>query len=133
MCNQQQCFLIDNDEDDRELFALALAESASHVSCRTAASGAEALETLNNPQLIPDYIFIDVNMPRMNGLQCLRAIRELPWLQHTRVYMYSTSADPLAQKEALQLGATGFLVKPSSYGGLVALLASVIQPQTFVS
>lgn len=126
--------MIDNDEDDRELFALALAEAASHVFCRTASSGIEALNILTtNPQLIPDYIFIDVNMHRMNGMQCLQAVRDLPWLQHTRIYMYSTSADPFTQKEAQRLGATGFLVKPSSYGGLVSLLASVVQPQTIFS
>ncbi|HEU4903687.1 MAG TPA: response regulator [Flavisolibacter sp.] len=130
MQNQRQCFLIDNDEDDREIFALALHEIDRQLPFETAAGGPEALARMStDPAFSPTVIFLDMNMPLMSGPQCLQAIRDMERFRDTPVYILSTSSDPFAREEVLRLGATDFLVKPCSFGDMVALLSSVIQLQ----
>jgi CheY-like chemotaxis protein len=130
MHNQRQCFLIDNDEDDREIFALALHEIDSQLPFESAAGGLEALAKMNtDPTFSPSVIFLDMNMPLMSGPQCLQAIRGMERFRDTPVYILSTTSDPFVREEVLQLGATDFLVKPCSFGDMVALLSSVIQLQ----
>lgn len=132
MHNQRPCFLIDNDEDDREIFALALREIHSQLPFETAAGGPEALARMNtDPVFSPSVIFLDMNMPLMSGPQCLQAIRGIERFRDTPVYILSTSSDPFVREEVIRLGATDFLVKPCSFGDMVALLSSVIQLQTY--
>ncbi|HEX8517362.1 MAG TPA: response regulator [Bacteroidia bacterium] len=116
------CFLIDDDPDDREIFCMALADLKSKVNCVHVNDGAEALERLQDLANIPDYIFIDMNMPRMNGKDCLVEIKKLVHMQGIPVYMYSTSADPEAVAETHRLGAAGFIVKPTSVAELTKTL-----------
>lgn len=125
---QNPCFLVDNDEDDREIFVLALQEVEGKPTCATAAGGPEALEKLkSDPQFSPSVIFLDMNMPLMNGTQCLREIRDIERLRETPVYIFSTSSDPTVMKEAKRLGANDFLVKPARFNDLVSLLTSIFQ------
>jgi CheY-like chemotaxis protein len=63
-----------------------------------------------------------MNMPKMNGNDCLRELRKLGHLKDVPVYMYSTSADPEDVDKTKQLGATGFIVKPASIGELTETL-----------
>lgn len=122
--------MIDNDEDDREIFALALQEAAPSTTCISATDGTDALEQLqNNPNLKPDLFFIDMNMPRMDGIQCVTAIRDMDRFRSTPVYLFSTSSDPNLIVKAKELGATDFFVKPSSFSAIVSLLSTVFTLQ----
>jgi CheY-like chemotaxis protein len=95
MYPEAYCLLIDNDEDDREVFAMAVAEMEPQLLCRSVASGHEALRLLDvEAATIPAFIFIDMNMPGMDGVQCYRALQERHWLAEVPVYLYSTAADP---------------------------------------
>jgi CheY-like chemotaxis protein len=79
------CFLIDDDEDDLEIFKMALGEIDPSITLHYAFSGVEALKKLNaDPCLIPHVIFIDWNMPRMNGRQCLEEIKKTERLKMFR-------------------------------------------------
>jgi CheY-like chemotaxis protein len=124
-----KCFLIDDDPDDQEIFSIALKELSPAIQCFFANDGVEALERLNTGKsFIPDYIFIDLNMPRMNGAQCLAAIKKIGRVKSTPVFIYSTTAEPGMITETQRLGATGFIVKPVYIADLTTILRQHLQP-----
>lgn len=118
-------FLIDDDVDDREIFALALAEIDDSISCVTAANGVEALFRLKESSVKPDCIFLDLNMPRMNGKQCLKEIKTHADLIDIPVVIYSTSSEPRDIEETKSLGAAAFITKPPRIQELVNSIQSV--------
>jgi CheY-like chemotaxis protein len=104
--------LTDDDEDDQEIFSMAIKETDPHAQCVFANDGVYAPEELERDNsFIPSVIFIDINMPRMNGIQCLSEIKKLSRLQHVPSYIYSTSAEKPIVDECLRLGASGFIKK----------------------
>lgn len=117
------CFLIDDDLDDQEIFALAVKEFSDSIHCYFADNGVKALEKLNKDEFLPHCIFIDINMPRMNGIECLEQIKSINRLKTVPVCMYSTSADPSIVEKTRQLGAIDFIVKPPSIFVLSQLLS----------
>jgi CheY-like chemotaxis protein len=120
------CFLIDDDTEDQEIFALALESLPATIRCVTANNGVDALEMLSRDQgFVPDYIFLDLNMPRMGGKQCLVELRKIERLQATPVIIFSTSDAPSDRHETRQLGATDFLTKPSSVRQLSDILGRI--------
>ena len=122
------CLLIDDDIDDQEIFALALDQVSDRFQCRVANNAFEALkQLLNSPGDLPDFIFLDLNMPRMNGRECLAEIKSHEQLRHIPVIIYSTSSlqDDIIQTR--KLGAAGFITKPSSIQALSLKLLEVFQ------
>jgi CheY-like chemotaxis protein len=117
-----KCFLVDDDLDDQEIFAMAVREFSDSISCHFADDGVKALETLTEGDFIPHCIFIDINMPRMNGIECLEQIKTINRLKPVPVCMVSTSADPAIVAKTKQLGANDFIVKPASITALSQLL-----------
>ena len=116
---------VDDDPDDSALFCEAVKEAAPSFTCLVADSAASALEILSDRDNIPDYIFLDMNMPKMNGLECLKLIKNNHSLNHIRVIMYSTASDPGHVKEFRKLGAE-FLAKPERYETLVKNLTEIL-------
>ena len=120
-------FLIDDDIDDREIFTLALKDIDSSIKCTTAKDGAEALDFIeNNKDFIPDFIFLDLNMPRINGKECLVEMRRIVRLQNIPIYIYTTSSSDKDKLELLNMGATGFITKPYTIKKLVEILSQII-------
>ena len=117
-----KCFLIDDDEDDQEIFEMAVREINDSIHCFFAGDGVKALEELSNEDFSPDCIFIDINMPRMNGIECLQKIKTIHRLEPVPVCMFSTSADPDIVSQSKRLGANDFIVKPASISVLTILL-----------
>ena len=130
MAIDMACFLIDDDEDDREIFTLALEDANRSYKCITAVNGKDALEKLHADQtFIPDFIFLDLNMPVMNGKQFLKEIKTIPRLAHIPVVIYTTSSYEKDIEETKQLGATHYIVKPSSIDTLTKILSELFQKQ----
>lgn len=121
-----KCFLIDDDPDDQEIFAMAVKEFSHVVRCYFADDGIKALEKLTKDDFLPDCIFIDINMPRMNGIECLEQIKSISRLRPVPVCMFSTSADPAIVIKSKELGAIDFIVKPASVSVLSELLGGFI-------
>ncbi len=119
---------VDDDPDDSALFCEAVKEAAPDYRCMVADSAASALEILSDRRSIPDWIFLDMNMPKMNGLECLRLIKNNHALKHIKVIMYSTASDPVHIKEFKKLGA-GFLAKPDRFDTLVRHLTEILKNQ----
>jgi CheY-like chemotaxis protein len=120
------CFLIDDDVDDQEIFLLALQKLNAGIVCGTADDGVEGLEILEDQSYQPDFIFVDINMPKMKGIECLEGIRKLDHLADTKVIMYSTSIDSAIAAQCKAAGASAVLTKPPSVGQLVASLQVVL-------
>lgn len=119
--------IVDDDAEDREFFKEALTEINPAIRCYAAKDGKDALQQLNQELVIPpDYIFLDINMPLMNGRDCLIEIKKSTRLRHTPVVMYSTTSDTDEIKSYYALGAHDFLIKPSSFKKLVEALTSII-------
>jgi DNA-binding response OmpR family regulator len=117
------CFLIDDDVDDQEIFTIALQQVDPNFHCITAGNGDEALKMLIHPAAeLPDYIFLDLNMPRMNGKECLRELKKLDRLKHIPVVIYTTSSSEYDQLTTRTLGAASFITKPFTIAELVAAL-----------
>ncbi|WP_462219192.1 response regulator [Ferruginibacter sp.] len=127
MENNKIFFIADDDPDDQELFIEALKGIDKFCKCVTAFNGQEALQILLKGMLtLPDFIFLDLNMPRMNGKQCLAEIKKDRTLQNIPVIIYSTSSDKKDIEETMQLGAVFFFQKPSRFDELSQALYQII-------
>ena len=123
---KKTCLLVDDDDDDREIFCLALSETDPSIRCLAASDGIEALEMLKDPAFIPDYIFLDLNMPLMSGKECLTEIRKQPRLSGVPVIIYTTSASQRDMDDTLRAGASSFITKPPQISVLARKLAEVL-------
>jgi len=120
-------FLIDDDIDDQEIFGLAIEDVNAKIKCEIANDGREALDILlADEAFTPDFIFLDLNMPRISGKECLVEMRKIPRLQHVPIYIYSTSSSDKDKTETNSLGATGFITKPYKIDDLVEILSEII-------
>jgi len=117
------CLFVDDDIDDQEIFSFAVRGLNKPISLVTAGDGLEALEILKaDKTFIPDCIFLDLNMPRMNGKECLPELRKLPWLKEVPIIIYTTSSEERDKLETRRLGASDFMTKESSIEGLKTAL-----------
>ncbi len=122
-----QCLLVDDDLDDQEVFLMTLEKINKNIKCLTANNGVEALSLLSTQNsFVPDYIFLDVNMPKMNGIECLKNIKNLSHLNDCKIFMYSTTSETSVLEKSKNLGATDFIVKPSSPATLKATLSVIL-------
>ncbi len=115
--------LTDDDIDDRILFKDAVQKISEDISFLALEGGIELLNHLkdeSNP--LPDLIFLDLNMPKKNGFECLEEIRQNERLKHLCVIIYSTSSQFKDILETLNKGANLYFTKPSSYDELISRL-----------
>ena len=126
---QRYIYLADDDSDDREFFADALSETAPNAVLEQAEDGMylmDKLLALPSDEL-PDFIFLDINMPRKSGLECLEEIRSHKGgLKQVNIIMLSTSSDPDNIQRAMELGAAFYAVKPSSFEQLKSMLSDIL-------
>jgi CheY-like chemotaxis protein len=120
-------FIADDDQDDQELFIGALQQIDGSCICLTAFDGEDAIQKLTTATVLPDIIFLDLNMPKINGKQCLANIKGSPVLQKVPVIIYSTSADQKEIQETELLGAAFFLQKPNRFTDLCTALEKIVQ------
>jgi CheY-like chemotaxis protein len=119
--------IIDDDPDDREFFCDALKEVDETAICYSFKNGFEALNMLNSDlSPIPDFIFLDLNMPMLSGKQCLAELKKLRKLERTHIVIYTTSKLTDDFSETKQMGAMHFVTKPTSYVDLCETLSNVL-------
>jgi CheY-like chemotaxis protein len=117
--------LIDDDEDDQILFCEAVSAIAPDVRCGVANNGEEGLFLLNSYPILPQIVFLDINMPIMDGIQTLRAIRSSVMLKELEVIVYSTS-NYQEEIERIKAFGAGFITKPSDFEKLKQVLREPI-------
>lgn len=120
----QSCFLIDDDDDDRDIFALALENAHGISRCIMAKNGVYAVKIINETDFVPAYIFIDLNMPLMSGKECLLALKKSR-LAAVPIIVYTTSSNCKDVEETKKMGATHYLVKPTSVTALTDILSNI--------
>lgn len=117
--------LADDDLDDTEMFCEALQFNSEKTKCYCAANGSDALKIMEKLDEKPKLIFLDLNMPVMNGWDCLKILKTDPEFRDIPVIMISTSSHQKDIETASALGAICYLVKPNSFKDLKQLLASL--------
>lgn len=129
-----ECLIIDDDQDDQEIFLMCLEDVSKDISCTTRNNGVEALAMLTaDSNYTPAYIFIDVNMPKMNGIECLKALKNIERLKNTKIFMYSTTSESSAFTRSRELGATDFIIKPSRTIDLKTKLSEIFEVEPAVN
>lgn len=123
--NKKTILLADDDLDDTEMFCEALIDVNEKVICHCAANGNEVLDILNKLDENPDLIFMDVNMPIMNGWECLKVLKKDKKYQNIPVIMISTSSHKKDVDTASDLGCIGYFVKPNNFNDLKYILNSI--------
>jgi CheY-like chemotaxis protein len=110
----EKILLIDDDPDEHYLFNAAVKRVRKDIECLFASGVVDAFTLLEGIKgNLPDLIFLDVNMPKHNGRDCLKALRQSKRFSRIPVIMYTVQNLTEAEKEELQsLGATFFLRKP---------------------
>jgi CheY-like chemotaxis protein len=120
--------LADDDADDAELFCEALAAVNPSISCYYAANGKILLDNIRNEKSeLPDIIFLDINMPEMNGWDSLNELKKHSSLRDIPVVMYSTSSTYRDMQAAKKLGANFFYTKPDNFRQLKSFLENLIE------
>jgi CheY-like chemotaxis protein len=117
--------VIDDDPEDIQLFCEALAEVDSKVLCLTSATGEWALEIMR-AGAVPDIVVLDINMPKLTGKETLAEIRKNRDFDAVRIFMFSTTVNPVEIEECKALGATDFFIKPSNFERLKEVIARMV-------
>ncbi len=115
--------LTDDDEDDRLIFKEILDEMDKDISVRMVNDGKQLMDflaTKNNP--LPHIIFLDLNMPNMSGLECLKEIRSHEKYNDISIAIYSTSASKKDIDDTFSNGANIYITKPGAYSELKRVL-----------
>jgi len=123
--NSRFCFLIDDDEDDREIFAMALKKAKAEFICTMAHNGKEAITKAQEGDFVPSYIFVDLNMPSVSGRDVVKAFNTIDRFKNVATIVYTTSSSEKDISELKEMGVTHYLVKPTSFSVLVDILSNL--------
>jgi CheY-like chemotaxis protein len=119
--------LVDDDDDDRMLFIESARAVDTNITCVATSNGEEALLYLKNTEhSIPDFIFLDMAVPDLNGRQCLKEIKSDHRLRSAPVIVFTTSRDVRDSVKLKMLGAAHFMSKPVSPDDVYYLLSVVL-------
>ena len=124
--NSFHVMLADDDEDDRMFFADAIRSIDPSVSLTTVHNGVDLIQQLKQlNESLPDLIFMDINMPYKNGLECLKEIKSNTRFRHLPVLIYSTSVNHDHINDTYRNGASRYIQKPASYDGITRILKDI--------
>jgi CheY-like chemotaxis protein len=122
-------FLTEDDEDDRAFFEEALKELNTEIELKSLTDG-EALMTslseVTSEPPPPHLIFLDLNMPRKDGFECLAEIKNNPHLKKIPVVVISTSTNPADIDRTYTLGANAYIAKPNKLKDLKKVVESAL-------
>ncbi len=113
--------IVDDDEDDIALFCEAVAHINKNLVCATAGNGVEAMKKLETYPRLPKCIFLDVNMPLMDGRQMLKILHSDPRYAGIPVIMYSTTRNENEIRHYIDQG-VAFVVKPTSFSKIIEVI-----------
>ena len=119
--------LADDDEADRLLFTEAFSELKIRTVVVAVKNGDELMQRLQEEHArLPYLIFLDLNMPRKNGLECLKEIRSIEKLKNIFISIYSTSDNEKDMEETFLNGANIYITKPSNFNTLKQVLEKAV-------
>lgn len=119
--------LADDDESDRFLFTEAFSELKIKTIVHTVKNGIELMEWLNSKKnRLPHLLFLDLNMPKKNGLECLKEIKNDGRLKDISIAIYSTSDNEKDMEETFINGANVYIAKPNNFNVLKQVLEKAV-------
>jgi CheY-like chemotaxis protein len=117
---------VDDDPEDIEIFIEAVKETDGSIKCLVAQNGREAMDILH-ADLIPEFVFLDINMPVINGKVLLTEIRRNKKFEDIPVVMYSTTMDQGEIEEYKKMGANHFLIKQNRFQDLCDAISLILR------
>jgi len=125
MKEEIKIFLAEDDRDDSFLFQEALNKIPYTTSLLVAQDG-ELLTEMIEKNAVPDFIFLDLNMPKKDGYSCLKEIRSSPKLDNVPVIILSTSSSEQSIERAYNDGADLYVRKPDNFADLLKIIEACI-------
>ena len=120
----------EDDPEDVEVFGEALKEINPSIVFQSVKDGSEVIPFLENSVLMPNYIFLDVNMPVVSGRDCIIMLKKNQKYRNIPVMIYTTSNRDEDRKDLIQLGAARYIIKPNTYTEVFSCLKSaMVEPQ----
>lgn len=118
--------IADDDVDDQSLLTDALiANGIGREMIVLVSNGEELSGIVHGYSKFPSIIFLDLNMPKKNGLKVLAEIKGDPNLKHMPVLIFTTSTSPVDIASCYELGANTYFTKPFSYSDLISLVQTI--------
>lgn len=124
--------IAEDDVDDQLLLKAAFKETGGQEKLDFVADGVDLMFYLNKIQGeaeehgFPDFILLDLNMPRKNGKEVLKEIKEHPVYKKIPVIIYTTTRDEQEVRRCYELGANNYIVKPTNFEAMVKIMNNVI-------
>ncbi|TDQ11081.1 response regulator [Pedobacter metabolipauper] len=121
-------FYVEDDQDFAFILEHAVKEVRDDLTLSVVEDGRDAIQALERfaeDKLRPKIILLDLNLPGLSGLDVLKRIKEIPYLRHTPVILFSTSDDPMDVKASYEFGANAYITKPSGYNNLITCIRSL--------
>ena len=115
-------FYVEDDQDYAFILEHAVKEVKGDLTLRVVEDGRNAIQMLEQYALNknkPKLILLDLSLPGLSGLDILKRIKEIPFLRHTPVILFSTSDDPNDVRSSYEFGANAYVTKPSGYNNLI--------------
>ena len=127
MNKAKNIFLVEDDEDDQQFFQEAITDIDNTICLKLAVNGLDALNKLGSMSILPDLIFMDINMPLMNGLDCLVKLKSNAQFKNIPVVILSTSPSFYGDRQTAIQMANSFFSKPSNSDVLKKNIADMLR------
>lgn len=127
MKNRLAVLVIEDDQIERMKLKRATSLLEMNHNIIEAKNGEEALDLLEDKSNLPDIILLDLNMPRMNGIEFLRTLKEDEVLKYIPSIVLTTSTNPKDVLESYKIGIAGYIIKPLKYEDYVSLVEKTLE------
>jgi DNA-binding response OmpR family regulator len=118
--------IIDDDNEDSDFLREAIQQVSPKTNCTIVRNAAEAIKDLYTKKFArPGLIFLDICMPRVNGMEYLKELKRNPHVSDIPVIIYTTSKSQHDRTETLKLGASNFITKPTGFRLLCMIITDI--------
>lgn len=119
--------LIDDDIEDVSIFIEAINALDKNILCHSETNPVQALENLKSGEKLPDLIFLDYNMPVINGNEFIEKMRAVKKLQAIRVIVYSSYSESAAEQLSIIHDTETYINKPNTFNELTTVLKNILE------
>lgn len=119
--------LVDDDIEDASIFIEAINALDKSILCRSETNPITALENLQSSEELPDLIFLDYNMPVINGNEFIDKMRTVEKLKSIRVILYSSYSESAAEQLSIIHDTETYICKPNTFNELLRVLKNILE------